>query len=587
LAVKWVLAEPDPGAVETLVREAGLHPLLSRLLVLRGISGPDEVRDFLACDYASLSDPAIFKGMDRAVDRIRRAVAGSEKIVIYGDYDVDGITASAVLHHTLRRLRADVATYIPDRMSEGYGLNIKALEQIKKNGAGLVISVDCGITGHKEAEAARAQGLDLVITDHHELNSRSGSKTEGAGDQDLIPHAVAVLHPLLVKEGTPEALRQRVAGLTGVGMAFKLAQALLAGQEGESELKSFLDLVTLGTIADVGAITGENRVLVKHGLELLSLNAADKRPGIEALKRVSGASGKKISVGTVGFTLAPRINAGGRLERADMALRLLTTDSPEEADELATALDAVNKERQALEESILAQARKACLGFDLAATGALVLSSQDWHAGVIGIVASRLAEEFYRPAALISVQDGVGKGSARSIPGFDLYGGLSACSDLLLGFGGHKYAAGFSIEERKIPLLRERLSSYVREAMGPAGFVRTLSIDGAVSFSELTRELVQEIEKLAPFGQGNPEPRLGARGLTVQSPRIVGAKHLKLRMKQNGGSALEAIAFNRAPLLGRQVREGARLAAVFTPRLNTWNGSSQVELEIRDVKTDR
>jgi single-stranded-DNA-specific exonuclease len=265
----------------------------------------------------------------------------------------------------------------------------------------------------------------------------------------------------------------------------------------------------------------------------------------------------------------------------------LTTDSPEEAAQLASVLDSVNKERQSVEEDIWQDARKLCLQSDPAAAGALVLSSHRWHPGVIGIVASKLVEEFFRPAALICVQQGVGKGSARSIPGFDLYAGLTACSDLLLGFGGHKYAAGFTIAEDRIPRFRERLDLLVRERMGTEGFIRSLSVDGAVKLDDLSLELMREMERLAPFGQGNPEPRLGARGLVVMAPRIVGNNHLKLRLRQENGPAFDAIAFNKGSLLGRQVKEGARLAAVFTPRLNAWNGSTTVELEIRDVKMER
>jgi single-stranded-DNA-specific exonuclease len=389
-----------------------------------------------------------------------------------------------------------------------------------------------------------------------------------------------------VQDVTKE-LRLRVAGLTGVGIAFKLVQAVFEAPAGDEELWSYLDLVALGTVADIGKITGENRIMIKHGLDLLSSAAERQRPGIAALKQVAGLSGKKIGVGMVGFSLAPRINASGRLERADTAFRLLTTDSREEARELASALDTVNRERQSVEEDIWRDARMICLRSDPAASGALVLASDQWHPGVIGIVASRIVEEFYRPAALVCVRNGVGKGSARSIPGFDLHAGLAACSDLLMGFGGHKYAAGFTIAEENIPRFRERLGSLVLDQMGTRGFVRTLSVDGAVALDELTIDLMREIERLSPFGQGNPEPRLGARGLEVISGRIVGNNHLKIKLRQGKGATLDAIAFNKGALLGKQVKDGARLAAVFTPRLNSWNGSTAVELEIKDLKIDK
>lgn len=590
MSMKWVLAEPDSRIADTLSDEAGLHPLIARLMVNRGISGPAAARSFLACDLSTISDPAMYCHMERAVSRVRTAIAANEKIVVFGDYDVDGVTGTSLLYLVLKGLGAKVSGYIPDRMSEGYGLNAAALTKLRESGASLVISVDCGITAFQEAVTARTLGLDLIITDHHELSHSdgvNGSCSHSVATDVILPDALAILHPALVLPGSSSEDRLSVSGLTGVGIAFKFAQALLGANADDENLRPYLDLVTLGTVADVGKVIGENRVLIKHGLDLLSSTLPSQRPGVAALKQVAGLHGKKISVGTVGFTLAPRINASGRLERADMAFRLFTTDSLEEAGKLASALDAVNKERQAVEECIWSDARQKCLQTDISAVGAIVLSSDAWHPGVIGIVSSRIVEEFYRPTALISVQNGVGKGSARSIQGFDLYEGLRDCRELLLGFGGHKYAAGFTIAPHNIPLFRERLSAVVMERMGPQGFTRMLSVDSAVTLDDLTMDLVKEMEKLAPFGQGNPEPRLGTRGLEVVSSRIVGSNHLKLRLKQGTGAAVGAIAFNRGSLLGKQVRDGARLAAVFTPRLNVWNGTTTVELEIRDIKTDK
>ena len=599
MRIKWVLAEPDAGIADMLADQAGLHPLIARLMANRGILDPQAARSFLSCELSALSDPGMFSQMDTAVARVRTAIAKDEKIVVYGDYDVDGVTGTSLLYLVLKGLGANVISYIPDRMSEGYGLNVGALEKIKTSGAGLVISVDCGITAFREAEAARSLGLDLIITDHHELLKPKPEAPDPRGKEApepgwrlsdsefALPEVQAILHPALVVPGCSSADRLSVSGLTGVGIVFKFVQALLGTGTDDEQLRSHLDLVTLGTVADVGKITGENRILVKHGLEVLSSSESFQRPGVAALKQVTGLHGKKIGVGTVGFTLAPRINASGRLERADTAFRLLTTDSPEEALALASVLDRVNKERQAVEETIREDARQQCLRTDLSTVGAIVLSSDEWHPGVIGIVSSRIVEEFYRPTALICVRNGAGKGSARSIPGFNLYEGLCACSDLLLGFGGHTYAAGFSIAPENIPLFRERLSAVVRERMGPQGFVRTLSVDGAVTLNDLTIEMLREIEKLAPFGQGNPEPRLGTRGLEVVASRIVGNKHLKLRLKQGNGATIGAIAFNRGSQLGNQVRDGARLAAVFTPRLNVWNGTTTVELDIKDMKDDK
>ncbi len=585
--MKWVLAEHDESLAAELVRMSGLHPLIARLMVNRGITDPVQARVFLDCDLALLSPPRLFQNMERAAERIRKAAAAGEKIVVYGDYDVDGVTGTALLYLVLMRMGANADYYIPDRMSEGYGINSAALRRLRESGARLVITVDCGISARDQAAEARALGLDLIITDHHEIATSNRTDGTDSTNSFILPDAHAILHPWLLIPGAPAAAADGVNGLTGVGVALKLAQALLGTDHCDERVREYLDLVTLGTVADVGRITGENRVLVRHGLELLSLSDSSQRPGIAALKQVAGLSGKAITAGTVGFSLAPRINASGRLERADMAFRLLTTSSPEEASTLAAALDSVNRERQSVEELIRDEARRLCQGHNLAATGAFVLASPDWHPGVIGIVASRLVEEFYRPTALVCVNDGMGKGSARSIPGFDLYHGLLQCADLLAGFGGHKYAAGFTVAEERIPEFRDRLSALVLETVGREGFVRTQIVDGPVSFDELSMELVRDLEKLAPFGQGNPEPRLGARGLEVVSSRIVGNGHLKLRLRDGNARALDAIAFNRGALLGTSVRDGSRIAAVFTPRLNAWNGSAAVELEIRDLKIDK
>lgn len=584
--MRWILAEIDQTAVRRLSEETGLHPLVSSLLVNRGISDSAEAESFLSCDLSSLSDPAAFSQMDAAVSRIRKAIESHERIVVYGDYDVDGITGAALLFLALVELGADVDCYIPDRLSEGYGLNIAALSKLKNCNTSLVITVDCGISAFSEAEHARGLGLDLIITDHHQLVHESRFHIYGGdGRSDLpIPSAHAVLHPMILRDDLPRGVRDSLGVLTGVGVSFKLVQALFGAGPKDARLMKYLDLVALGTISDVGSITGENRVIVKHGLSALSSNGI--RPGLMALKEVAGLSGRTMGVGNVGFALGPRINASGRLENARDAFRLLTTESQEEAMELARQLDSLNRERQSVEEAIREEARAMCSGFDIKKTGAFVLESRDWHPGVVGIVASRIAEEFYRPAALIAVQDGIGKGSARSIPGFDLYAGLALCRDLLLSFGGHTYAAGFTVAEDKIPELRSRLSDIVMSHLGEKGFVRTLCIDSSVNISELTPDLVKEIESLGPFGQGNPEPRLGSRGLDVLEARIVGKNHLRLRLRQ-ADSVINAVGFGKAHFLQTKLRPGSRIAAVFTPRLNTWNGATSVELEIKDIKTEK
>jgi single-stranded-DNA-specific exonuclease len=585
--MKWVLAAHDAEAVSRLSRQADIHPLIARLMVARGITEAPAAHSFLSNDLSSLSDPGVLSGIAEAVSRIRAAVSSHEKIVIYGDYDVDGVTGSAVLFLALRELGANVGHYIPDRMTEGYGVNSAALQRIREDGAGLVITVDCGIGALAEAGYARERGLDLIITDHHECAAVKGNGS--APDPSRLPVAVAVIHPSLLSPGLPRGLGESVGSLTGVGVAFKLAQALLEAGPNDQRLTRYLDLVALGTVADMGRITGENRILVRQGLALLSGETGSLRPGIAALKQVAGIAGKRVTVGTVGFSLAPRINASGRIASADTAFRLLVTDDRAEALRLASLLDAVNRERQAVEETVWHDAREQCIREDLGSTGAFVLASEDWHPGVIGIVASRLADEFYRPTALIAVKDGVGRGSARSIPGFDLYQGLSQCSDLLVGYGGHTYAAGLTVEADRIPRLRERLNSVVRERIGQDGFVRTIRIDAPVTFDELTFDLMTSIERMAPFGQGNPEPRFGAKGIEVTSLRTVGVsgQHLKMRLRQRSGGFFTAIAYGKGGALGDLLRSGNRFAVVFTPRFNTWGDMTNIELEVRDVKQER
>ncbi len=575
--MKWVLADHDAEAVSQLAASAGLPTLIARLMVVRGISDPSVARSFLSSELSSLSDPFLFRQMDRAVARIQLAISQKERIIVYGDYDVDGVTGSAVLVLALREQGACVDSYIPDRMTEGYGLNAASLRKLRADGVRLVVTVDCGITAVQEAALAGELGIDLIITDHHEI---------GDG-REMLPAALAVLHPALLIPEADSDTRERVAVHTGVGVAFKLVQAVYGTGVDNPDLRKLLDLVTLGTVADMGRITGENRILVKEGLAMLS-SGQPVRPGIAALKQVAGLTGKRVTVGTVGFSLAPRINASGRLEKADKAFRLLTCDDPDEALSLARELDELNRERQEVEERITADARKQCLRSNPEATGAFVLASEDWHPGVVGIVASRIVEEFYRPAVLIALKDGKGKGSARSIPGFDLYHGLSCCSELLEGFGGHKYAAGVSVAEDKIPDFREQLNKLVLDQFAGTGFMRTMMIDAPVTFNELTEDVMTDIDRMAPFGQGNPEPRLGAKGLEIVSLRTVGNgnKHMKMRLRQNSTAPFDAIAYGKGDQFKNVLKQGSRIAAVFTPRYNSWNGTASIELDIRDVKVE-
>ncbi|MBI5197480.1 MAG: single-stranded-DNA-specific exonuclease RecJ, partial [Nitrospirae bacterium] len=486
---RWVRCE-DEDEIRCRISEGlGISPVVAQILVNRGIREMAQAKEFLEVGPRWLHDPFLLPDMDRAVDRVLKAMDLGEKIVIYGDYDVDGVTASALYLQFFRSRGIDAGLYIPHRMTEGYGLNAAALERIREEGGAVVITADCGTTATAEVERGQALGLDLIVTDHHETS-------------EALPKACAIVNPHRRDSVYP------FKGLTGVGVALKLVQGILTRlisggsmSDGEfpRELYEYLDLVTLGTVADVAPIMGENRFFVKEGLQRLT---QEKRPGIAALKEVSGQAGMEAGVGMVGFALAPRINAAGRLEHADAGVRLLVTQDRGEAIEIARRLDLVNRERQKIEEKIRKEAREMVLQTpDLDRAKVLVLASESWHPGVIGIVASKIAEEFYRPTVMIAVNpEGIGKGSARSIPAFHLYEALESCRPVLEAFGGHKYAAGLTVRKENIPSLRERLSARSQEMLTDEDFIPRLKVDMEVDLEEINFTLLKEMELLSPFG---------------------------------------------------------------------------------------
>jgi single-stranded-DNA-specific exonuclease len=513
--------------------------------------------------------------MKKAVERISVAAGTGEKVLVHGDYDVDGLTATAILVRALRSIGIDCVYFIPSRMADGYGLKPSSVIRAKQAGATLVITVDCGITSFEAARLCKREGIDLIITDHHEPVPRHQTDNEQPGTNTFtLPEAVAVINPKILNLPSP------VYHLSGAGVAFKLAHALYMHHHGEFPAEEFLDLAALGTMADIVPLTGENRCIVKEGLRMISNGT---RPGLQALKDVAGLGTKSMRTGLLAFTLIPRINAAGRIDDANAVVRLLLTDSAEEAFSISLLLDKQNAERQRIEKEVHQEALHELKRKGISPV--IVLSAEGWHQGVIGIAASKITEEFQRPAVLLSVEGGLARGSARSIPAFDMNRALASCKDLLKAFGGHKQAAGLELEVNNIPVFEERMNRYAREIMSDDDFIPLLEIDAQVEFSEITFNLTRELETMEPFGYGNPEPLLGAKGLEVVSPRIVKDNHLKMKLRQRNQS-IDAIGFDMASLFSTLAGDTA-VDAVFTPSVNEWEESRYLQLHLKALRPSR
>lgn len=562
---RWHLRESSTDDVDVVARRNGVSTLIARIIANRGITNPDAATRFLSSTLADIHDPFLLRGMEEAVTRLSAAIAQRQRICVYGDYDVDGITSVALLVSFLRAVGGDVFYYIPRRLEEGYGLCSEGIEQAVARGAAVIVTVDCGITAVAEAELCAARGIDLIITDHH---------TPGVS----LPTATVIINPL--QPGCTFPFKS----LAGVGLAFNLAMALRSRlrNEGvfhrtpEPNLREYLDLVALGTVADVVPLVDENRIFVRYGLKELTTSS---RAGVLALKKVAGVEGE-VTCGMVGFRLAPRLNAAGRLEDAAPGVELLLTDDPRLAEAYAGELDAGNAERQAIEQEILHDALEKVRGTPaLAGRKSIVLASEQWHPGVIGIVASRLVDIFHRPTILIALKQGNGRGSGRSIPAFHLYDALHACSEHLLKFGGHKYAAGLAIEEATLASFVDMFDSVADGLLTPDDLTPELAIDALLSPGEITLDLAQTLETLSPFGMGNPEPVFVLRDATVVERRILKEKHLKLNVSA-GGHLFEAIGFNMVPSL--HPGDGVELA--FTLQINEWRGKKSTQLRMKDVR---
>ena len=551
----WKVSQLEAGAVNALVG-SGYAPLAAMVLASRGIGDDRQARAYLDCN-APLLDPFLMTDMDKAAGRVGLAMSRGEKIAVFGDYDVDGITATGLLTDFLRRHGADVVSYIPGRLEEGYGLNPIAIHQLHAEGVKLIVTVDCGITAVNEAELCKQLGIDLVITDHHEC-------------KQTLPAAVAVVDPHRCDGGYPHK------NLSGVGVAFKLASALCGSQE--TVLEEYADMVCLGTVADVMPLQGENRVFVARGLESL---AHTKRPGIAALMAECGCAPETVSASSIGFMLAPRINAAGRMGQIDLAVELFLTDDPDKAAEAARGLCELNRQRQAVESEIYRQA------VSMLPMGkppeAIVLADESWHQGVVGIVASRIAEEYACPTFLICLDGEHGKASSRSHGGFNLFASLSALSPLLESYGGHELAAGFTISRANIPEFRRQICALAAQYYTDDVPRTVLDVDCAVSPELLTLHNVDSLQMLEPCGNGCPKPVLMMKNLTIDRISMVGGgRHMRLRLC-SGHTYLNAIYFSANPQTV-SIQPGDLVDVAFTPQVNEFRGTRTVQMNVIDIR---
>jgi len=556
----WRLFPAKRELVRELSRNLNISEFIAQALINRGITDEKAANKFLRAGSDCIADPYLLKDMRIAVARIAQAIEDQQVITVYGDYDVDGITACVIVYKTLTRLGANAQFYIPDRQSEGYGLNAAALASLIEGGTKLVITVDCGISALKEISDVKGQ-LDIIVTDHHQ-------------PPEQLPVALAIINPKQPECPYPEK------NLAGVGVAFKLCQALWQHYDCVDNQFDYLDIVAVGTIADIVPLTGENRVLVKLGLERLKTS---DNIGLQALLSVCGLTGKPVNSGSVGFVIAPRLNAAGRVSQATVAVELLLTDNADRARQLAMLLDAENAARQAIEKTILSKAEEQLAAIDISAVNVLVLAGQEWHSGVIGIVASRLVDKYYKPVVMISVQDGYGKGSCRSIPAFDIYAALTQCSDLLIQFGGHRQAAGLTIAAQHIPLLCQRLQAIAAVSLSEADYIPVLNIDSLLPLSEINAAFVEQLSCLEPYGFGNPSPVFVCKDVELAEKRSIGqqSRHLKLTLKNSAVS--DVIAWNMGELTD-SLTCNHNIDLVFVPKYNEWQGLKKLQLSAYDVR---
>jgi len=565
----WHIRDEPPSA-SWLANKLGISKLLASLLIYRNVSSPESARSFLSPRLGALRDPFLLKDMDRAVELITSFIVRKKRITVYGDYDADGLTATALLVDFFSRLRTPVSFYIPHRLEEGYSLNESAVRKIAAGSTGLIITVDCGINSPSEIALAKELGMEPIITDHHKV------------PPDFEP-VCPTINPL--RPDSPFPFRQ----LSGVGLAFYLAIAIRSNlrEAGffrgrpEPDLKSYLDLVALGTVADIVPLTEENRIVVKSGLRVLM---DSQRPGIKALLRVSGIRKDQIiAADDISFKLAPRLNAMGRLGSATRAVHLLTTDNETEASAIADQMNSLNAQRQVMENKIVSESRERIERMeDLQERRTIVLFDPRWHRGVVGIVASKIVEKYHRPTLILTLEGDLLRGSGRSIDGFNLYEALSDLSDLLGQFGGHDHAAGVSLESTKIGEFCDRFEELARKRIDPKDMIPRIEVDAKLSVESINPQALREIEMLLPFGHANPQPIFWSGPLKVISSRVVGNDHLKLKLREKG-ITFDCIAFGKA---ASHPLEGKSVDILFHLGTNTWQGIESIQLVIVDLQVN-
>ncbi len=561
----WKVKEAaDDKSALALSDSLNVSSIVAHLLLQRGITNFYEAKSFFRPSLESLHDPFLMNGMQEATQRVIRALTTNEKICVYGDYDVDGTCSAALMYLFLKELGANVETYIPNRITEGYGVSITSIDILKERGINLLITVDCGITAVEEIAHAKKLGIETIVCDHHQ-------------PKDILPDAYAVLDP--IKPGCTYPFKH----LSGAGVAFKLAVAV-GERIGKKDMAlKYLDLVALAGAADIVPLLDENRILVKEGIDLINTNP---RPGILALIKGARMEPGNLSAGQIVFTIAPRINAVGRLGDAIRAVELFTTDNPKKALELAQVLEDENIERRKIDEMTFSHAMQLVDSeIDFDANLGIVLHYEDWHPGVIGIVASRLVEKFHRPAVMLTTIDGVAKGSARSVPGFNIYEALQNCDDLLLQFGGHEAAAGLAVEIDKLDEFKQRFNAVLRQSMTSENIIHEINIDAKISFSEISPKFLRVLDQFAPFGPGNMRPVFLSENVSlVYAPRIVGSNHIVTSFKQNGNDKVfDAIGFNLGAFATHIDKEKNLVDIVYTIESIQKDGKTYPQIRLKDI----
>lgn len=562
---RWTIQNHDYEAVKALAHQIKVSPIVAALLISRGYETPEKAKKFLNPSFSDLHEPNLLKDMEKAVKRILKAVENQEKILVWGDYDVDGTTGTVVVRKALELLGAKSGFHIPHRFTEGYGVNIPMLEKAKERGYSLIVSVDCGIRSFEPIKWAKENGLDFIATDHHLPDESNG-----------LPDAFAVVNPNQTGDEYPDK------NLAGVGVAFKLAHALLREKDKEKFVRGFLKVVAIGTIADVMNLTGENRAIVSLGLKDLPKAV---NYGLKALMEVADCTNEMTSY-DIGFRIAPRINAAGRMDEARTVVDLLEATDFDEARRLAETLNSRNRERQQIQQKITELAILETN--NLADKRFVVVAGENWHRGVIGLAASRIADKLYRPTVVLSIEDGYAHGSARSIQNYHLLNGLESCKELFEQFGGHAAAAGMKIKRENIELLQAKLNEHAVENLSEADLMPEIKIDAVIQSKTLNLDLVNDLKRFEPFGMGNPKPKFVTKDLILtHEPFVMKEKHLKLKLADADHKLFEAVWWDGVEKSkGQTLKPKTRIELAYTPEANTWNGSTRLQLVVEDLRTD-